>query len=191
MKTAALLLLAALPALGARNSGSKAFLPQWRDGRTWAVEYFIRAPSPAAVENPPDEIKKEVWEYFLKKTTEGAAGWKLKIWQRNYEEQGVYVMTFTTACAVVKVIRYNHLDEAHEVFNDSEAGGYRSDPTRAPLLDWPAWGSGVMENGSWEFRFEVPGRDGFRERIRWMKGSPWWWQAERSYGAVAVKARLL
>ncbi len=191
MKALLPLLLAAAPAWAARKTPGQAFLPQWREGQAWAVEYLIRSPSAAGVENPPDEIRTEVWEYSMLRPKDGAGGWILKVWERNFERNGHYQVTFTTAIAVLKVERYDSRGDAREVFNDSDKGGYRSDSTRAPLLDWPVWGSGVPENGAWVFRFDVPGRDGFHERIRWLKNSVWWFQAERSYGAVAVKARLL
>ncbi len=191
MKSFLLIVLAAAPAMGARKNPVQAFLPQWRDGQAWAVEYSIRSPSAAGVENPPDEIMKEIWEYSLLRPKDGADGWNLKIWERNFENNGYYSVVFSTSLGVLKVLRFGPDGQAHQVFNDSEKGDYRSDSTRAPLLDWPAWSSGVAENGAWVFRFDVPGRDGYHERIRWLKNSPWWFQAERSYGAVAVKARLL
>lgn len=191
MRALLIFLSAVAPAMAARKTPGQAFLPKWSEGAAWAVEYTVRSPSAAGVENPPDEIRKEVWQYLLLRPKVGADGWVLKIWERNFESNGTYVVTFTTAFAVVKVIFAGPAGRDHEILNDTESGGYRSDSTRAPLLDWPVWSSGTSENGAWVFRLDVPGPNGFHERIRWLKNSPWWFQAERSYGAVAVKARLL
>ncbi|HBL16709.1 MAG: hypothetical protein A2X36_13895 [Elusimicrobia bacterium GWA2_69_24] len=174
------------------------FLPRWKDGQSWRVEYTAPEPSAAAAMDPGDVLRKEVWEYRPRRIDDAfgvPSGWILQI--RESRPPGAtpalerYEVRFSSSFALLKVTRFNHLDEGHEVFNDSEDAGYRADATRIPLLDWPRWESGRKEGGAFVLAVRTGGRDGFREEFLWKAGSPWWSEASRSYGSRAVRARLL
>ncbi|MBI5241494.1 MAG: hypothetical protein HY926_13560 [Elusimicrobia bacterium] len=167
----------------------KDFMPVWKDGLAWKVEYSFAQPSAAAVMDPADEAVRKVWDYKAVRVRGG--GWRLVVSEAAPLGQERYEVAFSSACEVLKAVQFNHLGEPHQVFNDSEGAEFRADSVSVPLLDWPAWASGRAEGGAWVLRVEKQGYSAFTERFAWRKGRPWWSEAERSYGARRVKARLL
>lgn len=165
------------------------YLPRWKDGQTWKVEYTAAQPSAAAVLDPADETVKAVWEYRAAKEADGS--WKLVIKEDTTRMQEHYEVMFTTALTVAKAVMINAWGEPHMVFNDAEGAVFRADTTKIPLLDWPEWKTGKLEGDSFVLRLETTGYNAFTERFVWKKGKPWWVEAERSYGPRGVKARLI
>lgn len=164
-------------------------LPLWKDGASWRVEYSFSQPSAAAVMDPADEAVRQVWDY--KASRSGAGGWLLSLRQSPALGEERYEVELSSGFAVLKAVMFNHLGEAHQVFNDSEGPDFRADSVRVPLLDWPSWDSGRSEGGAWVLRLAKVGYDAFTERFVWRKGKPWWSEAERSSGTRKVSARLL
>jgi len=156
------------------------YLPRWKDGQTWRVEYQHNQPNV--------EPAREVWLYHVRALPQ-QGGWVLTITPplptRRYE------VTLSPRLEVVKVMHQAEKAPALAVINDAESGGYRADSIRAPLLDWPDWAAGQLDKKSYKLSIERRGFGGFRSTFIWRKGKPWWSEAERRYGDTSVTARLL
>jgi len=156
---------------------------RWKHGLSWKVEYSHTQPSAAAVAEPPDVSRKDFYAYSVARR-KSPPGWLLSVRELRPEGSSPvghqrFEVAFSTAYAVEKVMRFNHLNEGSEVFNDAETGGYRCDRESVPLLDWPDRSSGSVEGGSLVLRWSKEGYDAWTAQAVWERGKPWWTRAAR------------
>jgi hypothetical protein len=168
------------------------FKPKWKNNQVWKVEYSYRQASPAAVAAPVEQRRVELWSYHLKAEADGS--WLMTLRElRTAATPERYEVVFGPDQDLRSVVRFNHLGEKSQVFNDIEEGetGFRADSTRTPLLDWPGWSGGTVEKDALRQELRKGGYSGFLDTFTWRKKKPWWTQAERRYGDTAISGRLL